>query len=139
MEDINNLLNSGEVPNIFADAAERAEVIDGIRKYAREDGHKDLNAGQLYNYFIARAKSNMHIVLAFSPIGDAFRERLRKFPALINCCTINWFFRYSCLFFLSVHFFYMYGELYLLFLPDTPLFKISILDNPRLFFFFFYI
>jgi dynein heavy chain, axonemal len=92
VEDINNLLNSGEVPNIFADAAERAEVIDGIRKYAREDGHKDLNAAQLYNYFIARAKNNLHVVLAFSPIGDAFRERLRKFPALVNCCTINWFF-----------------------------------------------
>ena len=30
--------------------------------------------------------------MAFSPIGDAFRERLRKFPALVNCCTINWFF-----------------------------------------------
>ena len=50
VEDINNLLNSGEVPNIFSDAAERAEVIEGIRKYAREDGHKDLNAAQLYNY-----------------------------------------------------------------------------------------
>ena len=41
---------------------------------------------------IARAKNNLHVVLAFSPIGDAFRERLRKFPALVNCCTINWFF-----------------------------------------------
>ena len=26
-----------------------------------------------------------------SPIGDAFRTRLRKFPALVNCCTIDWF------------------------------------------------
>jgi dynein heavy chain len=26
-----------------------------------------------------------------SPIGDAFRNRLRKFPSLINCCTIDWF------------------------------------------------
>ena len=41
---------------------------------------------------IARAKNNLHVVLAFSPIGDAFHERLRKFPALVNCCTINWFF-----------------------------------------------
>ena len=66
MEDINNLLNSGEVPNIFADAAERAEVIDGIRKYAREDGHKDLNTAQLYNYFIARGKrrrSNVAVII----------------------------------------------------------------------------
>jgi dynein heavy chain len=27
-----------------------------------------------------------------SPIGDALRVRCRKFPALVNCCTINWFF-----------------------------------------------
>jgi dynein heavy chain len=33
----------------------------------------------------------MHIVLCFSPIGDAFRDRLRKFPSLINCCAIDWF------------------------------------------------
>ena len=26
-----------------------------------------------------------------SPIGDAFRDRLRKFPSLVNCCTIDWF------------------------------------------------
>lgn len=26
-----------------------------------------------------------------SPIGDAFRNRLRMFPSLINCCTIDWF------------------------------------------------
>jgi dynein heavy chain len=30
-------------------------------------------------------------VQAFSPIGDAFRDRLRKFPSLVNCCTIDWF------------------------------------------------
>ena len=32
-----------------------------------------------------------HLVLAMSPIGDAFRNRLRKFPSLVNCCTIDWF------------------------------------------------
>jgi dynein heavy chain, axonemal len=26
-----------------------------------------------------------------SPIGDAFKTRLRMFPALVNCCTIDWF------------------------------------------------
>lgn len=26
-----------------------------------------------------------------SPLGDAFRTRLRKFPSLVNCCTIDWF------------------------------------------------
>lgn len=25
-----------------------------------------------------------------SPIGESFRTRIRKFPALVNCCTIDW-------------------------------------------------
>lgn len=45
----------------------------------------------MYNFFIERVKANLHIVLAMSPIGDAFRNRLRMFPSLINCCTIDWF------------------------------------------------
>lgn len=45
----------------------------------------------MYTYFIDRVKGNLHVVLAMSPIGDAFRNRLRMFPSLINCCTIDWF------------------------------------------------
>lgn len=26
-----------------------------------------------------------------SPIGDALRMRIRKFPSIVNCCTIDWF------------------------------------------------
>ena len=26
-----------------------------------------------------------------SPVGDSFRNRLRMFPSLVNCCTIDWF------------------------------------------------
>lgn len=45
----------------------------------------------LYGLFIERVKKNLHNVVAMSPIGDAFRVRLRMFPSLINCCTIDWF------------------------------------------------
>jgi len=45
----------------------------------------------MFNYFIDRIKANLHVILAMSPIGDAFRARLRMFPSLINCCTIDWF------------------------------------------------
>ena len=41
--------------------------------------------------FIDRVKDQLHIVLAMSPIGEALRTRLRKFPSLVNCCTIDWF------------------------------------------------
>lgn len=45
----------------------------------------------LFNFFVNRCRENLHVILAMSPIGDAFRNRLRKFPSLINCCTIDWF------------------------------------------------
>ena len=31
------------------------------------------------------------MVLAFSPIGDAFRTRLRMYPAMVSCCSLDWF------------------------------------------------
>ena len=93
VEDINNMLNSGEVPNIFP-SDERAAICESVRPFAKAIYGKaavDMGAQELYAFFISRVKQNLHIVLAFSPIGDAFRDRLRKFPALINCCTIDWF------------------------------------------------
>lgn len=38
-----------------------------------------------------RVRSCLHMVLCFSPVGDAFRQRLRMFPSLVNCTTIDWF------------------------------------------------
>ena len=93
VEDINNILNNGEVPNIFPND-ERALICEAVRPFARQIYGKianDMTNLELYAYFIKRVKQNLHIILAFSPIGDAFRDRLRKFPALINCCTIDWF------------------------------------------------
>ena len=26
-----------------------------------------------------------------SPVGDQLRIRCRKFPSLVNCCTLDWF------------------------------------------------
>ena len=45
----------------------------------------------LFNMFIDRVRQQLHVVLAMSPIGDTFRTRLRMFPSLVNCCTIDWF------------------------------------------------
>jgi dynein heavy chain len=37
LEDINNLLNSGEIPNLF-DAEEKAELLDHVRAVIKADG-----------------------------------------------------------------------------------------------------
>nr|XP_014349786.1 PREDICTED: dynein heavy chain 3, axonemal [Latimeria chalumnae] len=91
VEDINMLLNTGDVPNIFP-ADERAEIIEKMQTVARTEGRRiEVTPLSMYSYFIEKVKANLHIVLAMSPIGDAFRNRLRMFPSLINCCTIDWF------------------------------------------------
>jgi dynein heavy chain len=41
--------------------------------------------------FLNRVRANLHVCIAMSPLGDAFRTRLRMFPSLVNCCTIDWF------------------------------------------------
>jgi len=60
-----------------------------VRPAAREQG-KSLPQ-EVYGVFVERCRANLHLVLCMSPIGDAFRNRLRMFPALVNCCTIDWF------------------------------------------------
>ncbi|XP_012645608.2 dynein axonemal heavy chain 3 [Microcebus murinus] len=91
VEDINMLLNTGDVPNIFP-ADEKAEIVEKMQTVARTEGEKiEVTPLSMYNFFIERVKKSLHIVLAMSPIGDAFRNRLRMFPSLINCCTIDWF------------------------------------------------
>ncbi|XP_068952632.1 dynein axonemal heavy chain 3 [Petaurus breviceps papuanus] len=91
VEDINMLLNTGDVPNIFP-ADEKADIVEKMQTAARTEGRKiEATPLAMYTFFIERVKKNLHIVLAMSPIGDAFRNRLRMFPSLINCCTIDWF------------------------------------------------
>ena len=56
-----------------------------------DDLIKGLEDAGIMDVFEECAKNSIHVVLAFSPIGDDFKRRLRMFPALVNCCTIDWF------------------------------------------------
>ncbi|KAH0794861.1 dynein heavy chain 1, axonemal [Histomonas meleagridis] len=89
LEDINNLLNSGDVPNIFQ-PEDMEEIIEKMKPIAQT---KDIQMtkASLYSLFISRVKEYLHLVLAISPIGESFRRRLRMFPSLVTCTSIDWF------------------------------------------------
>ena len=80
LEDINNILNTGEVPNMFA-KDETAQVIDMVTPRAVKAGVNAGSRADLFRFFVGQCRRNLHMVLCFSPVGDAFRERLRKFPS----------------------------------------------------------
>ncbi|KAM4603925.1 LOW QUALITY PROTEIN: dynein axonemal heavy chain 6-like [Polymixia lowei] len=90
LEDINNMLNSGEVPNLF-EKDELEQVLAATRPKAKEAGINESNRDEVFQLFISRVREKLHIVLCMSPVGDAFRSRCRMFPSLVNCCTIDWF------------------------------------------------
>ena len=89
LEDVNNILTSGEVPNLFP-KDELGGVLDEVRNDAKKAGAGE-TSDQLYAFFLERVRSNLHVVLCLSPIGEGFRTRCRMFPGLVNCTTIDWF------------------------------------------------
>lgn len=89
LEDINNILSSGIVPNLFP-KDELPAILDAVRKPAIQAGLEE-TADVLWNFFIDRVRSNLHVVLAMSPIGESLRNRCRMYPGLVNCTTIDWF------------------------------------------------
>ena len=89
LEDVAGLLTAGDVPNLFDD--KDLELINEKFKGVCMSENLPTTKISMYARFIKEVRSNLHIVLAFSPIGEVFRTRMRMFPSLINCCTIDWF------------------------------------------------
>ncbi|XP_004631750.1 dynein heavy chain 1, axonemal [Octodon degus] len=89
LEDINNVLNSGDIPNLY-NLDEQDQIVNAMRGYVQEQGLQPTKANLMAAY-TGRVRNNIHMVLCMSPIGEVFRARLRQFPSLVNCCTIDWF------------------------------------------------
>ncbi|KAL6263152.1 hypothetical protein P5V15_005953 [Pogonomyrmex californicus] len=86
---INDMLASGEVPDLFAED-EVENIIAGVRNEVKGAGMLDTREN-CWKFFIDRVRRQLRIVLCFSPVGSTLRVRSRKFPAIINCTMINWF------------------------------------------------
>ncbi|CAL6104222.1 Dynein_heavy chain [Hexamita inflata] len=94
LEDINNILNSGIISNLF-DQKDMEKIITDTRAQINEQGLADMidtnNKASVFNYFISKVRDKLHIVLCLSPSGEEFRARLRTYPSLLTCMSIVWF------------------------------------------------
>ncbi|EDW73522.2 uncharacterized protein Dwil_GK16602 [Drosophila willistoni] len=91
VEDINGILNTGDLPNLYQ-LEDKAAIMENMANVAKQLGKVlDTLPSEVYAYYIDRIREQLHVALAFSPIGDSFKERIRVYPSLINCCTIDWY------------------------------------------------
>ncbi|CAL8125661.1 unnamed protein product [Orchesella dallaii] len=92
LEDLNNVLSSGEVPNLYK-PDEFEDIKNTVMKAALRAGYQETNES-IFKFLINRVQVNLHVVLCMSPIGDSFRHRVRQYPSLVNGTTIDWFDRW---------------------------------------------
>ena len=86
---INDLLSSGEIPDLYV-TEDKDAIVNNIRPAVKGAGILD-NKENCWNYFIQRVRKNLHMSICFSPVGESFRSRARKFPAIVNNTIIDWF------------------------------------------------
>ena len=89
VDDVNSLLNAGTVPHLW-DIEEEEGILVDMRSLLVAQGRPAARDDCL-DYFVERTRDNLHLVICMSPAGDTLRLRCRRFPALVNCCTIDWF------------------------------------------------
>jgi dynein heavy chain, axonemal len=93
LDDLNNLLNQDRVLNLYP-SDEWTAIEEKLRQTAKRQGLTELSEHgtreDLREYFNERNGRHLHVVVTMSPVGKALRERIRDFPALVTCCSINW-------------------------------------------------
>ncbi|KDO23904.1 hypothetical protein SPRG_20887 [Saprolegnia parasitica CBS 223.65] len=89
VEDVNSLLNAGEIPHLFTH--EEADAIQADMKSAVADAGLEDTRANAESLFLQRVRSLLHVVVCFSPVGHGLRLRCRQFPSLLNCTTIDWY------------------------------------------------
>jgi len=69
---------------------EKAKICEDLStQFAKNT--ENMSNNQKYAFFTKICKNNLHMIITVSPVGDEYRKRLRTFPSLINCSTIDWF------------------------------------------------
>ena len=89
LEDINSILNTGDITNLY-EQDDLNTILEEIEPYTKKLGRPESNDIK-YATYIERLRDKFHIILCMSPVGDSLRLRCRKFPSLVNCCTLDWY------------------------------------------------
>lgn len=84
---MNDLLASGNIPDLFS-TEEADNIVNAMIPKVKAAGLAP-ERPTCWSYFLNNVRRNLHVVLCFSPVGDDFRTRAKKFPALVGSTVIG--------------------------------------------------
>ena len=90
LEDVNNILNTGEITNLYSKEDLEQMQDSGVNQILSQK-KIPINKDSIYQEFVECLRDSFHIILCMSPVGEQLRNRCRMFPSLVNCCTLDWF------------------------------------------------
>jgi len=86
-------LSTGEMPDLISKDMVEAILEEVATSHAAE--HPEMEVGpssdELWDYFVRRARDNLHVAFCFSPASQTFHQRCQKYSEILNHCTIDWF------------------------------------------------
>ena len=91
LEIVNSLLSSGEVPGMYTHE-ELEPIIAPLREKMREEagGNSSVTYRTPYDFFVARIRKYLHIVLCMDPANPKFVYRCESNPAIYSQCAVIW-------------------------------------------------
>lgn len=89
LQDISSILVSGTLNSAFV-KEEVIAICDSVRNDALAD-HVEDTEEMLWLYFVERTRKNLRVVIALSSEGSTLSSRIKAYPALLKCATVNWF------------------------------------------------
>ncbi len=90
LEDISNILSSGEVPNLYK-AEEFEEMKQNLVDEAKKEGLVDESQQAVFAYLTERVRANLHVVLCMSPVGELFRYLLWLIHVLLLAAFLDFY------------------------------------------------
>eukprot|EP01114_Cavostelium_apophysatum_P023031 TRINITY_DN854_c0_g1_i2.p1 TRINITY_DN854_c0_g1~~TRINITY_DN854_c0_g1_i2.p1 ORF type:complete len:4577 (-),score=1545.65 TRINITY_DN854_c0_g1_i2:38-13768(-) len=94
LERMNTLLASGEVPGLF-EGDEFVTLMHQCKEAVQRNGLIIDSEDELYRWFTAQVRINLHVVFTMNPANPDFHNRAATSPALFNRCVLDWFGEWS--------------------------------------------
>uniref|UniRef100_A0A7S3RXJ4 Uncharacterized protein n=1 Tax=Emiliania huxleyi TaxID=2903 RepID=A0A7S3RXJ4_EMIHU len=83
-------VSHGDVDGLFSSEVV-GRIVERVRPQVRSAGLIDSH-DSCWDFFVARARENLHLALCLSPEGETgLRSLSRSVPALVSGCAVHWF------------------------------------------------